>query len=87
LEWTILFSRQALKDARCLKAANLLDRADRLLDVIRRNPLQNPPPLEKLTKELRGMYSRRINLQHRMVYEIFEDRRTVRINRMWGHYE
>ncbi|KNZ31844.1 MAG: toxin of toxin-antitoxin system [Methylibium sp. NZG] len=85
--WTVVFAKQAVKDARKLAAANLKPKAQALLDVLRDDPFQNPPPFEKLVGDLEGAYSRRINIQHRLVYEVFKAERTVRVLRMWTHYE
>ncbi len=82
-----MFAKQALKDAKKLAASGLKPRAQELLAIIGINPLQNPPPYEKLVGDLAGAYSRRINIQHRMVYEIFAKEKIVRVLRMWTHYE
>jgi toxin YoeB len=85
--WELLFTKQAQKDARKLDASNLRDKAQALLDILQVNPFQNPPPYEKLIGDLDGAYSRRINIQHRLVYEVIESEGTVKILRMWTHYE
>jgi Txe/YoeB family toxin of toxin-antitoxin system len=85
--WDLVYSNYALKDAKKLSAAGLRDKAQVLLDILETDPLQNPPPYEKLVGDLKGAYSRRINIQHRLVYEIFRKEKTVRILRMWTHYE
>ncbi|MDO5653017.1 MAG: Txe/YoeB family addiction module toxin [Brachymonas sp.] len=85
--WTVVFARQAAKDARKLAASGLKPRAQDLLAVLANDPFQNPPPYEKLVGDLSGAYSRRINIQHRLVYEVFEAEKTVRVLRMWTHYE
>jgi toxin YoeB len=85
--WDLFFTKQAQKDARKLASSNLRDKAQALLDVIQVNPFQNPPPYEKLIGDLEGTYSRRINIQHRLVYEVIESEGTVKILRMWTHYE
>ena len=85
--WNIAYSKFALKDAKKLSAAGLRDKAQALLDILEKDPFQNPPPYEKLVGDLRGSYSRRINIQHRLVYEIFRKEKTVRVLRMWTHYE
>jgi Txe/YoeB family toxin of toxin-antitoxin system len=85
--WTLVYSRQAQKDAKKLAAAGLKPRAQALLDVLAVNPYQTPPSYEKLVGDLAGCYSRRINIQHRLVYELFPDDRTVHVLRMWTHYE
>ncbi len=82
-----MFAKQALKDAKKLAASGLKPRAQELLAIIGSNPLQNPPPYEKLVGDLAGAYSRRINIQHRMVYEVFVNEKIVRVLRMWTHYE
>ena len=85
--WNLVYSKYAIKDAKKLSSAGLKDKAQRLLDILVVNPLQNPPPHEKLVGDLTGAYSRRINIQHRLIYEIFRKEKTVRILRMWTHYE
>ena len=87
MTWQIVYAKQALKDAKKLSASGLKAKAEELLGILRVNPLQNPPPFEKLVGDLDGAYSRRINIQHRLVYEIFVEERTVRVLRMWTHYE
>jgi len=85
--WAVVFAKQAVKDARRLATAGLKPKAQGLLDVLRQDPFQNPPPFEKLVGDLEGTYSRRVNIQHRLVYEVFKAERTVRVLRMWTHYE
>jgi Txe/YoeB family toxin of toxin-antitoxin system len=85
--WNLAYSKYALKDAKKLSAAGLKDKAQALLDILEKDPLQNPLPYEKLVGDLKGAYSRRINIQHRLVYEIFPKVKTIRILRMWTHYE
>lgn len=87
MTWTIVLTHQAVKDAKKLKSARLWNKAEQLLQVITNNPYQNPPPYEKLVGDLEGFYSRRINIQHRLVYEVLEDIRVIKILRMWTHYE
>lgn len=87
VSWQVVFARQAVKDAKKLAAAGLKAKALVLLDVLADDPFQNPPPYEKLVGDLAGAYSRRINIQHRLVYEVFPKERTVRVLRMWTHYE
>ena len=87
MTWELYFTRQARKDARKLAAAKLKERTQELLDVIRDNPYRNPPPYEKLTGDLAGAYSRRINIQHRLVYQVLEDKKAIKILRLWTHYE
>ena len=85
--WNLAYSKYALKDAKKISAAGLRGKVEVLLGILVADPLQNPPPYEKLVGDLKGAYSRRINIQHRLVYEIFRKERTVRILRMWAHYE
>jgi toxin YoeB len=85
--WNIAYSKFALKDVQKLSAAGLRDKAQALLDILEKDPFQNPPPYEKLVGDLSGAYSRRINIQHRLVYEVFRKEKTVRVLRMWTHYE
>ena len=87
MSWQIVFSKHAVKDARKLAAAGLKPKAQELLAVLAEDPFRNPPPYEKLVGDLAGAYSRRINIQHRLVYEVFVDERVVRVLRMWTHYE
>jgi toxin YoeB len=84
--WNLVFSKYALKDAKKLSAAGLKENAQALLDILELDPLQNPPPYEKLVGDLKGAYSRRINIQHRLVYEVFRKEKIVRVLRMWTHY-
>ena len=85
--WTIVYTKQALKDAKKLSASGLREKAETLLEILRVNPYQVPPPFEKLIGDLAGAYSRRINIQHRLVYQILLDINTVKVLRMWTHYE
>ena len=85
--WRVVFTKQAKKDAKKLAAAGLRTKAEKLLDILRENPYQTPPPFEKLIGDLSGAYSRRINIQHRLVYQIIDDEKTVKVIRMWTHYE
>lgn len=87
MSWQVVFAKTALKDAKKLAAAGLKTKAQALLDVLAIDPFQNPPPYEKLVGDLEGAYSRRINIQHRLVYEVFKKEKTVRVLRMWTHYE
>ena len=87
MSWTIVFAKQAQKDAGKLAAAGLKKKAEDLLDIVGADPYKTPPSFEKLVGDLHGAYSRRINIQHRLVYEVFERERIVRILRMWTHYE
>lgn len=85
--WVLVYAKQAMKDARKLAASGLKSNAQELLEVLAQDPFQNPPPFEKLVGDLAGAYSRRINIQHRLVYEVFAKEKTVRVLRMWTHYE
>lgn len=87
MSWTVVFANHAQKDAQKLAASGLKAKAQDLLAVIKENPFQNPPPYEKLVGDLAGAYSRRINFQHRLVYQVLDDVHTVKVLRMWSHYE
>ncbi|MBK7899031.1 MAG: Txe/YoeB family addiction module toxin [Azonexus sp.] len=87
MSWHVVYSKHAQKDAKKLALAGLKDKALDLLAVLAADPFQNPPPYEKLVGDLAGTYSRRINIQHRLVYEVFAKERIVRVLRMWSHYE
>ena len=87
MNWELVFAKQALKDAKKLAASGLKPKAQEVLAVLAGNPFQNPPPYEKLVGDLAGAYSRRINIQHRVVYEVFSQEGVVRVLRMWTHYE
>jgi Txe/YoeB family toxin of toxin-antitoxin system len=87
VSWQVVFAKHALKDAKKLAASGLKPKALELLAILERDLFQNPPPYEKLVGDLVGAYSRRINIQHRLVYEVFTEARTVRVLRMWTHYE
>jgi Txe/YoeB family toxin of toxin-antitoxin system len=87
VSWHIVYSRHAQKDAKKLTAAGLKSKALELLTILAADPLQNPPPYEKLVGDLAGVYSRRINIQHRLVYEVFAKKNVVRVLRMWSHYK
>ena len=87
VRWTLAYAKHALKDSKKLAAAGLKTKAEELLEVLAVDPFQNPPAYEKLVGDLDGAYSRRINIQHRLVYEVFKKERTVRVLRMWTHYE
>lgn len=87
MSWKIVFTKQAQKDAKKLAGAGLKVKAQQLLEVIKENPFQNPPPYEKLVGDLAGAYSRRINIQHRLVYQIYQQERTIKVLRLWTHYE
>lgn len=85
--WQLLYTRQAQKDAKKLSASGLRPKAEALLSILAKNPFQNPPPFEKLVGDLAGAYSRRINIQHRLVYQVLSESRTVKVLRLWTHYE
>ncbi len=87
MSWQLVFAKHAQKDAPKLASAGLKPKAQELLALIQENPFQNPPPYEKLVGDLAGAYSRRINIQHRLVYEVLAEQRTVKVLRMWSHYE
>lgn len=87
MSWSIVYTKQARKDAKKIASSNLKPQAQRLLDIIARNPFETPPPYEKLVGDLAGAYSRRINIQHRLVYQVYNAERTVKVLRMWTHYE
>ena len=85
--WKVVFTKQAQKDAKKLAQAALKSKAVKLLEILAKNPYQNPPPYEKLLGDLAGTYSRRINIQHRLIYQILDGMKVVKIIRMWTHYE
>lgn len=85
--WRIYYTKQAKKDAKKLASAGLKDKAIKLLEAVQVNPYQTPPPYEKLVGDLDGAYSRRINIQHRLVYQVFEEEKAVKVLRLWTHYE
>jgi toxin YoeB len=85
--WTVVFVRQAQKDAKKLAAAGLRSKAEALLALLAEDPFRNPPPYEKLVGDLDGAYSRRINIQHRLVYQVLRQERIVKVLRLWTHYE
>lgn len=87
MSWRIVYTRQAAKDARKLAAAGLRPKAEQLIELLRADPFQTPPQFEKPVGDLAGAYSRRINIQHRLVYQVLEDDRVVKVIRMWTHYE
>ena len=87
MKWTILFTKQAQKDAKKIVSAGLRPNVEQLLQILSENPFQAPPPFEKLVGDLAGAYSRRINIQHRLIYEILQGPKVVKIIRMWTHYE
>ena len=87
MSWRVLYTNQAQKDAKRLASAGLKAKAQELLDVLAEDPFRSPPPYEKLVGDLRGAFSRRINIQHRLVYQVLADQRVVKVLRMWTHYE
>ncbi len=87
VSWALVFTTQAQKDAKKLAASGLKAKAERILGILRRDPYQKPPPFEKLVGDLAGAYSRRINIQHRVVYQVLTEIRTVKVLRLWTHYE
>lgn len=87
MSWRIVFTKQAQKDAKRLSASGLRPKAEALLQILAEDPFQTPPPFEKLVGDLEGAYSRRINVQHRLVYQVLEEERVVKVIRMWTHYE
>ncbi len=87
VNWTLVYTTQARRDAKKLARSGLKPQAQKLLDLLSRNPTQTPPPYEKLVGDLAGACSRRINIQHRLVYQILPDIKTVKVIRMWTHYE
>ena len=87
MSWVLHYTKQARMDARKLARSNLRPQAERLLIILQQDPFQNPPPFEKLKGDLHGAYSRRINIQHRLVYQVYERARAVKVIRMWTHYE
>jgi toxin YoeB len=87
VEWRIVFTIQAQKDAKKISDAGLKEKVIQLLEIIKNNPYQSPPRFEKLVGDLAGAYSRRINIHHRLIYHVLDDRKTVKIIRMWTHYE
>jgi len=87
VNWQIVYTKQAQKDAKKLSASGLRPKAENLLKILQGNPFQNPPPFEKLVGDLGGAYSRRINIQRRLVYQVIKGSRTIKILRMWTHYE
>ena len=86
-KWKIVFTKQAQKDGKKLSSSGLREKAEALLKILESNPYTNPPPYEKLVGDLAGAYSRRLNVQHRLVYQVFEEERTVKVLRLWTHYE
>jgi len=87
VSWELRYTKQAQKDAKKLSASGLKKKARALLEVIKEDPYQNPPPYEKLVGDLSGAYSRRINIQHRLVYQVYEEEHVIKVIRLWTHYE
>ena len=87
MTWRVVYTRHAQKDARKLAASGLKSRAEELLAILAEDPFRKPPPFEKLVGDLAGAYSRRINIQHRLVYQVMEEERVVKVLRLWSHYE
>ena len=87
VNWKIVYTKQAQKDAKKLKASGLKEKTLSIFEILKKNPCKTPPPYEKLVGDLTGSYSRRINIQHRLVYQIYDDIKTVKVIRMWTHYE
>ena len=87
MSWQLVYTKQAQKDAGKLASAGLKEKAKNLLEIIAENPFQNPPPYEKLVGDLAGAYSRRINIQHRLVYQVLQEENTVKVLRLWSYYE
>lgn len=87
MTWTLVYTKQAQKDAKKLASSGLKSKAQELLALISEDPYQKPPPFEKLIGDLAGAYSRRVNIQHRLVYHVLEDERVVKVLRLWSHYE
>ena len=85
--WKLYFTRQAKKDAKKLAASGLKRRAEELISIVQNDPFQSPPPFEKLVGDLAGAYSRRINIQHRLVYQVLEEEKAVKVLRLWSHYD
>jgi toxin YoeB len=87
VKWQLVFTKQAQKDAKKLSGAGLREKTEQVLNILRENPYRNPPPYEKLVGDLAGAISRRINIQHRVVYQVLEEQKMVKVIRMWTHYE
>lgn len=87
MSWRLVFTKQAKKDAKRIAQSGLKPQASRLLDLLKQDPYRNPPPYEKLVGDLSGVCSRRINIQHRLIYQVLDDLKTVKVIRMWTHYE
>ena len=87
MSWQLIYTKQAQKDAKKLASAGLKPKAEELLEILRQDPFRTPPPFEKLVGDLFGAYSRRLNIQHRLVYQVYEEERFVKVIRLWTHYE
>ena len=87
MSWTLVYTRQARMDAKKVVSSDLKPNTEKLLKILKNNPYQTPPPYEMLAGDLRGAYSRRINIQHRLIYQVLDDIHTVKVIRMWTHYE
>ena len=87
MSWRLVYTKEAQKDAKKLSSSGLKSKAEILLKILSENPFQNPPPFEKLVGDLEGAYSRRINIQHRLVYQVLKEIKTVKVIRLWTHYE
>lgn len=87
MSWEIIYSKHAQKDAKKLAATGLKDKALQLLEILKNDPFHNPPPYEKLVGDLVGAYSRRINIQHRLIYQVLSEEKQVKVLRLWSHYE
>jgi len=87
VNWQLVFTKQSLKDAKKISSSGLRNKTEDLLEILKKNPFLSPPPFEKLIGDLEGAYSRRINIQHRLVYQVLKNERIVKVIRMWSHYE
>lgn len=87
VKWKLIFTKQAVKDSKRVLSAGLKEKVEGILKLLEENPFKNPPSFEKLTGDLTGAYSRRINIQHRLVYQVYKKRKTIKILRLWTHYE
>ena len=87
MSWKIVYTKQAQKDAKKIASSGLKQKAEKLLNILKKDPYQNPPSYEKLVGDLSGAYSRRINIQHRLVYQIIEEKKIIKVIRLWTHYE
>ena len=87
MSWRLIYTKQAQKDAKKIAAAGLKTKAESIIQILRENPFQTPPPFEKLVGDLSGAFSRRINIHHRLIYQVLNDEKVVKIIRMWTHYE